>query len=131
MHAQRLTALAALLATVPPEKFDLEGWRMDKPGGNECWQEKLTDAMLLNPACGTCGCAVGWACAMPEFQQQGLVWEKTPAFGEERGWDAVSAFFDLSDDATQYLFSASHYEREHPTAADVVERITKLLKAEA
>lgn len=133
MHIQRLTTLVALLATVPPEKFDMTNWRQetqdDDGGGPNLGESLLTDKKLRDPGCGTSGCAVGWACALPAFKRQGLKWsDGTPAFNGYRGWSAVTEFFELGREQADRLFSDECYKECHPTTEDVAARISALLK---
>ena len=140
MNKERLLKLSTLLASVPDEKFNIASWRMDEHGEEN--GEKLGDESLLDTGCGTSGCAVGWACAMPEFQAEGLVWTAGgPGLlaGDAlsfSGWDAVKEFFDLDHPQAQHLFSGSEYEEDRfdgpgVTPGDVSERIRKWVKAES
>lgn len=133
MHLQRLTALAAMLASVPVEKFNIGAWR-DSWAADSDGVLELDDANLLNPACGTVGCAIGWACAMPEFIAQGLRWDLTQPIYEKPGapdsfasWRAVMKFFDIPFEYAENLFGASEYDTWNPTPADVAARITALV----
>ena len=139
MNKTRLLKLAAMLASVPDEKFNIESWRMDETGNEN--GEELEDAKLLDTGCGTCGCAIGWACAMPEFQAEGLTWALNgPGLLEGDalsygGWDAVKEFFDLDHQQAQHLFSGSEYGEDRfdgpgVTPWDVSERIRKVVAGE-
>lgn len=139
MNKERLLKLADFLETVPDEHFDIGSWRngqvKDEPGA-------VTDTALVSHACGTTGCAVGWACAMPEFQAQGLGFDLnkgyfsntsgTPTFfcaetGETlRAWHAVRQFFDLKFWEDYHLFSGTRYEGQ-ATAKDVAVRIREFV----
>jgi len=106
MNKERLTKLAQHLLTVPPEKLKMHNW-----------------------TCGTAACAVGHACAMPEFKAEGLALShsnKYPVLTTiyASGWNAVEAFFDISYEAAQYLFSHEHYFVQ-PTPREVSERIAE------
>lgn len=86
MNKERLNKLADFLDTVPEAKFDLETWRVNAQG-REAFDESTDNDHLLNLDCGTRGCAVGWACAMPEFQAQGLTWGlRGPTVPNYDGW---------------------------------------------
>ncbi len=56
----RLLKLAAFLKRLPPKRFDYLNWVGDD------WQGKP------DLSCGTTACALGWACAMPEFKRSGM-----------------------------------------------------------
>lgn len=83
---QRLLRLADFLETVPPAQFDMRMW----------W-------------CGSRGCALGWACTIPEFVKAGLHLNDNgePAFndGEETPFSAAESFFNLDQDGW-HLFCA-------------------------
>lgn len=127
MNKERLTRLADFLRTVPDHKFNLGSWRRDEDG-HEGYRTTTSNAQLLDLDCGTAGCAVGWACAMPEFQTQGLNWG---AFGPEfktcGGWNAVREFFDLSGDEAFHLFGESRYDESRGAKpCHVVSRIMEV-----
>lgn len=99
MNTKRLLKLAEFLETVPEERFDLSNWATGK----------LED-------CNTAACAVGWACAIPEFKEAGLylvIPEDAdlcccPKFCNLCGFDAVQSFFDLTRDQAE-VFDVVHY----------------------
>jgi hypothetical protein len=62
IHALRLLSLAKFLRKVPREQFDFGIW---------IESSDLKTPLSLG-ACGTLGCALGWASAMPEFNALGL-----------------------------------------------------------
>ena len=118
---QRLLFLAEFLKTVPEEKFDLEVWRFSKVS------HEATDE-LLNTNCGTAACAVGWACAIPEFQNLGLQYlDSRPQLfdGEDcwEDWDAVEEFFELDRGNALYLFYHTAYPMYGVTVENVISRI--------
>ncbi|MCY1464232.1 hypothetical protein D9M71_822310 [compost metagenome] len=98
----------------PDEHFDLD-----------LWYDEGT--------CGTTACAVGWACLDPWFNDQGLMLNRDtifedPQFGELRQWEAVCAFFGISQGQAEHLFFYLSYaanERRNPLA--VVARIEGML----
>ena len=106
---ERLRTLYAVLFGVPAEKVDLSSWREGTypyPG------ESTMDKSLTDPGCGTTGCAVGWACAYPPFQDQGLCWYgNLPRYRDEENsfmhWQAVEQFFGLSPKQAYRMFSGS------------------------
>lgn len=59
---RRLLKLASFLEKLPRRRFDYETWGRSK---------KTTDTLAVD-RCGTAGCALGWACSMPEFRKLGL-----------------------------------------------------------
>lgn len=130
---QRFRTLATLLRTVPPEKFDLWSWR-SAPGAGLAHPNPthtLSDQSLTDPSCRTAGCAVGWACAYPAFQAEGLSFHpkiSAPAFNGHTGWEAVEGFFGLSPADASYLFRCSGYP-SNPTPDMVADRIEKFIRA--
>ena len=119
---QRLLMLADFLETVPEKKFDINVWRRDK----NSWD--ISDGNLITE-CGTVACAVGWACALPEFQKMGLWYDLYPIYqipGTEmkyEAWDAIQQFFDLDLGQSLYLFHSSAYGKVYGTRENVVSRI--------
>lgn len=111
---ERLRTLYSMLAGLPDEKVDLFGWRRSYVGGS--FVSGVCDALLLDQGCGTTGCAVGWACAFPEFQKDGLFWGGSgPRYTHQvdehtlvlSGWPAVSKFFGLTTSQAIALFQQS------------------------
>lgn len=126
MNIARLTRLTQILATVPPEHLDMREWK-----------------------CGTVACAVGHACADPQFNAEGLVLQLgdtiytsdgsyTPLypalvgpeadayFEPQQGFDAVTAFFGLTLSQATKLFLAGSYDTP-PHPMDVIARINDLI----
>ena len=92
---ERFRSLYAMMVGVPAEKVDMFGWR-----------RASTDEALIH-SCGTAACAVGWACAYPEFQAQGLRFMGAsfqPVYGGHQHWGAVQAFFGVSGSTALWLF---------------------------
>lgn len=56
-HRERLAALADLLDTVEPDRFDMDDWYIDGGDGGHDPHE----ATHLPHQCDTTGCALGWA----------------------------------------------------------------------
>jgi hypothetical protein len=121
MSRKRLLILANFLDTVPEEKFNLESWRDCSPFSNR------SDDALLDTACGTTGCAVGWACVIPELKAEGLSWQDNPQYMKYSSWLAVQRFFDISDEVSQVLFSDSKYSLHHRGPKNVANRIRNYL----
>jgi hypothetical protein len=82
-------------------------------------------------SCGTICCAVGYAGTLPEMQADGLeMVNGTILFGGYRHWDAVQAFFGLTEVEACKLFLASEYPHgENTRPGEVSNRIyARLLK---
>lgn len=104
IHTRRLRTLYAMIAGIPDDLIALEEWRGTLDGSGD-----LSDS-ALKKGCGTIACAVGWACAYPEFNRQGLRWRNSPAYAENGnqlsfGWRAVERFFGVSEHMAAFLFS--------------------------
>lgn len=114
VHIERLRALYAMIAGIPKERIELETWRsrVVKPNDPD-WSKEVTNKDLLAQDCGTLACAVGWACAHPEFQKQGLRWDGGPVYRRRGGlrrfhWDAVESFFGIHCGLARFLFSVEN-----------------------
>ena len=119
LYKDRLTKLGDFLATVPPERFDLGNWRNKGQGG----RDSDIDDEALRTGCGTTGCAIGWACTIPEFKDAGLSYIGYPVLGDGlRGFQAVEEFFGLSHMEAMYLFSSRRY-KDNAGPDDVAERL--------
>lgn len=117
MHKDRLLTLAKFLRSVPEDKFDMSVWS--------------ADPAPPTIGCGYAGCAMGYACGMPEFQQLGLECTPTgtPRFGVAHAYSAAADFFGITYmDATQ-LFNPNDYlcASARITPAMVADRIEKLV----
>jgi len=117
--AERLRTLYAVMAGVPSTKVDMNNWR-------KTFSE---DATLLHD-CGTAACAVGWACAYPEFQSQGLKWTGSAPLLKADGvarynWEAVTEFFGVDQDTAIHLFQTRDSGLE--AKKGVLKRIRTLL----
>lgn len=116
---ERLRTLYAIMGGVPDEKVDMDNWRAG------AWE----DSALIDTDCRTSACAVGWACAYPEFKAQGLSFDGAPLLitGRRRvgGWGAVEAFFGLDDEESSRLFSA--FDSGKSARIGVMRRIRLLL----
>lgn len=104
---ERLRELYSMLWGVPKESLDLGSWRTIKHKGatSRNFLQKATQ-----PGCGTTACAVGWACAYPPFQAQGLGFsDSTPVTGRgsqvRSNWNSVQSFFEISFDDAFFIFS--------------------------
>lgn len=105
MNKTRLLLLADALETrVPADHFDLREWREGDDGRN------VSDGDLLNHECGTVACAVGWACALPEFKAEGLSYDGAmPDFKGSTHFCAVNDFFEIGYAGSRHLFLATEY----------------------
>ncbi len=131
----RLTVLADFLNTLPTVAFNMQSWV--RPPDDEQRMESLIEtsedgrsgviragvAPEEMHACGTAACAAGWAGTIPELKAQGLVTKRgsgqhgwqgfTPTFSDRSGFDACSAFFEVSQPiAEQFFYPHSFPYRE-------------------
>ena len=110
VHIERLRTLYAMIAGIPEERIELETWRSRavKPNDPD-WSKEVTNKDLLSQDCGTLACAVGWACAHPEFQKQCLGWDGgSPIYRRRFGWEAVESFFGIHYGLAKFLFSVEN-----------------------
>lgn len=102
VYVERLLLLAAFLEALAPAKFDFGEW----VGSGWKGAPELS--------CGTTACALGWACAIPEFRALGAVIR--PGFnGPRLGIAGVEDSYP--EDVSALLFgldSADHRELFHP-----------------
>jgi hypothetical protein len=115
VHIERLRTLYAVIFGIPARRVNLSSWR------DGATRSETSDASMVEHACGSTGCAVGWACAYPPFIKQGLTWEdNAPALDDATGrldsWDAVNSFFGLSGAQSDYLFMPNRHR--HPERLD-------------
>ncbi len=107
MNRERLGSLATMLEAYKPSddgpRFDLHSWgEFREKRGGFLW--------LRKHPCDTAACAVGLACISRAFQAEGLSFLRTedldivPTFAGSRGWNAVRAFFDLTEKQARRLF---------------------------
>jgi hypothetical protein len=143
MNTERLLILAAFLETVPEHKFSLSSWR-DTGLERLTLEERLSgyyisNKKLLNNSCGTTGCAIGWACTIPEFIEDGFSWSRncpllTDNSKEWREWmkvwhgfDAVENFFSIDGSTSEYLFMDTSYDEYKSGSKDVANRIREVV----
>ena len=126
MNKERLLKLAEFLENLAPERFNLSSWR--EHDGDDT--DSVSDEQLWEGGCGTTGCAVGWACAMPEFQAEGLYWDKGEGYPALRGlpysysgYAVASEFFAIPVEVSRLLFSPVRYPEETSNPKGVAERI--------
>ena len=142
---KRLEKLAEFLKTVPPEKFDMEQW-MDTEDATDA-TERSRDVPVDANACGTVGCAMGWATTIPSFRKAGLrLFRITNYLGQPSSachvalvdkktghissdFSAAADFFGISISESEKLFSPDHYkENQRKNPKFVSKRITNFLK---
>lgn len=110
VYIQRLRTLYAMMAGIPANRVNLRSWRCGMSPG------ATSDEGMLGHQCKSTGCAIGWACAYPEFNAQGLHWDGGPTLLVRRtgtrltDWRAVEEFFGLSACQAEYLF----YDEKRP-----------------
>lgn len=129
VYKKRLEALADFLVTVSPKKFD--------------FSQFASATNLGEPNCGTVGCALGWACTMPKFQNLGLRLAQTDERTIEpilpdadlEGWTVAMYLFDLTTEDAQYLFIPMYRhpelgfgEARSATPKQVAEHIREFIK---
>jgi hypothetical protein len=136
MNNKRLLILAAFLETVPEHKFDLMNWRdtgIERLTlGERLNGDYISNEKLLNNSCGTTGCAIGWACTIPEFIEDGLTWSGnypllTNHDKEWCGWNAVQEFFDIDESTASHLFEHTDYDYDKSGSKDVANRIREVV----
>lgn len=120
MNKERLLKLAALLDTVPDDKFDMGAWGTS------------ARPIAKTPRCVTAACALGWATAIPEFHAEGLQLfaypGETQAFVEYQAHldeEAGARFFGLTSAETCRLFLSGF----DMTAKEKAEEIRELVAA--
>lgn len=122
----RLLKLAAFLRKLPRKRFDYTRWVGPDWKGSQ------------DLSCGTTGCALGWAAAMPAFQKLGLRFgsEGTPTLTTDiwsEGWGpytAVRKLFALQCGEAWHLFAPSDRER-NATPKYVARKIERFVKSRA
>lgn len=134
MNRDRLERLAVLLDNYRDDgvqpAFDLEKWgTFEVQRGGFLWLQK-------HP-CDTAACAVGMGCLSGEFKGDGLSFlrlgsgEIQPLYHRFEGWEAVCAFFDLTDLQATRLFDEDEYGGHiagEAGARRVARRIRALIK---
>lgn len=109
IYIERLRTLYSVMAGIPSLVIEMDDWRF---GDYEDDDKKFikSAAMFVNKEnthfdCGTAACALGWACAYPEFKKQGLKYEggsptfpgvQEDCFGFTDGFEVGSKFFGIS-----------------------------------
>lgn len=103
---EKLRTLHNFLTTIPESQIHMDSWYVE------------------GPDCGTVGCAMGWACTIPEFKALGLGLDAAgngayavrfdppnDETGEETkfGFTAAARFFGINGDQAHYLFNPQAY----------------------
>lgn len=113
MNKDRLLKLADFLEKqVPADKFAMHSWYKPSPSNfNKNWSASDIEAL---GGCGTSACALGWATAIPEFKDAGLVLSWIPLrfcgghftvrYKEYEAFDAASEFFDIGSMHAEFIF---------------------------
>jgi hypothetical protein len=90
------------------------------------------DMSIWLNGCKTAGCAIGSCTLDPWFQARGLrekiyYHNRIPLFNARTDWEAVWAFFGLTEDEGDYLFLSTEYDIK-PDKEMVIARIEQFLK---
>lgn len=128
--------------------FDISGWvdsslfdsgvvkekKVQIDGNGKVEMYVVKKSTPENTLCGYSACAVGHACLMPEFQEQGLHFSPyaagrwNPVFDGESGMFAVELFFDIDTDIAEKLFTSDGYGRREATPKRVAKKIRKFIR---
>lgn len=131
VYKRRLLKLADFLEKLPKEKFDYGVWAEDQTHSGKC-DSRMT-------ACGTAGCALGWACTIPSFRRLGVRLDVSttgncayPVTVNGRGkpdygaTEVAQLLFGLNPNEANYLFyegTSSNYYLHSPK--NVAKKIRK------
>lgn len=122
-HEERLLKTASVLMNLPKERKANPS--LPTAFNISWWIDNENDEEELN--CGTAACAVGHVMFHPWFKQRGLRPSESeyargivvPTFDNKKGgvklesWDAVEAFYGITDDEADYLFSGTRYDYDY------------------
>lgn len=114
---------------VPEAKFDMNTWAYINRAATEEPSFNFEEVKL--EACGTAGCAIGWATTIPSIREAGLrlEWDGYsvfPAYKDTGYFVACADFFGITYEDAEYLFDPAEYSGHVPKDV-VVERITTFL----
>lgn len=118
MNKERLLKLAELLEAdaAKPDgiKFDLDVWAIPAEVLNAPFKRPHFKSSIIPLDCGTTACAVGLAAISGVFKDEGLAYtldngDLLPTFGHKVGFCAAEAFFELTFDQGNNLFSSEGY----------------------
>jgi hypothetical protein len=119
MNNERMLTLYNFMASLPSRVIDMDSWRQSDDGANNRdIKNKQLRAAIEDPSCGTQACALGWACAIPEFKKAGLKYGQQecnyfgPIFGDLEDFDAGAAFFGQTEEQSNDLFAGAEYADE-------------------
>lgn len=110
IHIERLRTLYAYFSGIPAERVNLRAWRENE----NSWDNDVSTRSLLHD-CGSNGCILGWACAIPEFRAQGLGYQHLtgrdagPRYRGLSGFRAGEAFFGITPSEATKLFTGHRY----------------------
>ena len=119
---RRLLVLASHLYQLKGGVFDFSTWVGDDWAGKQ------------DLSCGTVACALGHACAIPEFQKLGLYMDKitlSPAIPNRgSGLTAAQTLFHLDASEASYLFMPNHFNglSDESTAKQVADNIRSFVQ---
>jgi hypothetical protein len=134
MNKERLNMLANFLEhNADKIGFNLANWGIKR--GEEVAKYPVPGDGIVEVECGTVCCAVGWACLIPAFNDQGFFntlkysVHIAPAYRSGdlvfHGWKAICEFFDINHETADRLFLEGSYDWKG-TALDVATRIKDL-----
>lgn len=146
-HARRLVKLANFLLTeVPNDNFCLADFFRLIYSDNSASSTLINELNNHNRQyivasdiynCNTTACALGWACAIPQFRRAGLKasindqYSLTVNYKNYVFFEAGQKFFGISPIESYWLFDPGQYSQSSSyniTKYDVVKRIKQLLK---
>lgn len=109
MNIERLLYLADFLETAreAQERFNFSVWGdvIDPARRLGELRNLLDKSANLLTDCGTVGCAIGFACSIPSFIEEGFYFcNGVPFFDDYRGFPAVANFFEIAYDEAMCLF---------------------------
>jgi hypothetical protein len=115
---RRLLKLVDFLKVLPPKQFDY-ALIWDEPADEE-EEEK----------CGSIGCAMGWCPAIPSFRKAGVTRDSfgDPVYQGERAFHMAAAFFRMSEDDAEDLFSPCENYLSDATPKQVAKKIREWVK---
>ena len=121
VYKKRLLALADFLNKLPEEKFDYSSWFFSSEDIEYDYEtvNRVKNRALKN-SCGTTGCALGWACAMPRFQRLGLKWGSAgPQLEPDLSpIESAAELFGVSISEAEFLFYHSVFNKNGFSSPD-------------
>jgi len=133
---RRLLKLARFLDKVPAKRFDYGSWTRGVGTVDPVYYKAARLRLKgTKQECGTTGCALGWATAVPEFRKLGLYLTgfgtpeiQTPRGNCVRGEDAGVELFGLKYTEALDLFMPQNAGEDRATAKYVARKIRKFVK---